>query len=171
MKMTILEIPHPLLREKSLLVGKEDVSQLLDDMLETMYEARGVGLAAPQVGVLKRVIVIDVGGKDARTPLFLINPRIVWHGEEKDQCSEGCLSVPNQFALVERFVSVRVAYEDRNRKSQKIEAEGLLSIALQHELDHLDGVLFLDYLSKLKQKMLIKRLEKSRKKKLSAEES
>lgn len=165
MKMSILEIPHPLLREKSMPVGKEDVTRTLDDMLETMYAAKGVGLAAPQVGLLKRMVVIDTTSKEekVRHPLFLVNPKIVAHSEDTAVCSEGCLSVPNQFADVKRFTSVRVAYEDKSRQLQEIEAEGLLAIALQHELDHLDGVLFVDYLSRLKRGMLLKRLAKERK--------
>ncbi len=168
MKLEILEIPHPLLRQKSMPVDAEEkeIKKLLADMLETMYAAHGVGLAAPQVGVLKRIVVIDVSREDEKpNPLFLINPKIVAHSEEKAECSEGCLSVPNQFAPVERFVEVTVEYEDADRQPCRIIGDGLLAIALQHEIDHLDGIIFVDYLSKLRQKMIMKRLEKNRKRK------
>ncbi len=168
MKLEILEIPHPLLRQKSVFVNKEDkeVKKLLENMLETMYAAHGVGLAAPQVGVLKRIVVIDTASKEEKpNPLFLVNPKIIEHSEETSECSEGCLSVPNQYASVQRYTEVTVEYEDADRIVKQIKAEGLLAIALQHEIDHLDGIIFIDYLSKLKQKMILKKLEKNRKRK------
>ncbi len=168
MKLQILEIPHPVLREISQPVAPNDidVKKLLADMLETMYAAHGVGLAAPQVGILKRIVVIDIARQDEEpAPVFLINPKIIAHSQETAECSEGCLSVPNQYAPVERFVEVTVEYEDADRKKCQIKGEGLMAIALQHELDHLDGVIFVDHLSKLRQKMIMKRLEKNRKRK------
>ncbi len=167
MKLKIIEIPNPLLRQKSEPVEKVDkaLSSLMKDMLETMYSANGVGLAAPQVGILKRVVVIDVAHDDEKpAPFLMANPEIIWRSEEKEECSEGCLSVPNQFASVERSYAVKVRY--LNEKNEKVEllAEGFLARAVQHELDHLDGVVFIDYVSPLKRKMMIKRLEKQRRK-------
>lgn len=172
MKLKILEIPHPLLREKSKEVERNDssIKKLLEDMLETMYAAHGVGLAAPQVGILKRIVVIDVAREDEQPhPLFLVNPQIIEHSEETEECSEGCLSVPNQFAPVKRYVEVTVRYEDADRNMKQIKGDGLLAIALQHEIDHLDGIVFIDHLSKLRQKMILKRLEKNRKRKAMEE--
>lgn len=166
MKLDILTIPNPILRQKSAPVKQVDsaIVRLLDDMLETMYQANGVGLAAPQVGILSRIVVIDIQAReDEKQPLFFVNPEIVAHSEEQCDGSEGCLSIPNQFAHVKRFNSVTVRFLDRQGQPQEMTAEGFLAIAIQHELDHLDGVLFIDHLSPLKRKMLLKRLEKQRK--------
>ena len=168
MKLKIIEIPDPLLREKSLPVEGVDsqLATFMHDMLETMYHAGGVGLAAPQVGVLKRIVVIDTSrDEEKQKPLLMANPEIVWRSEEKEECSEGCLSVPNQYAPVERAYAVKVRFLNEKNEMVELTAEGFLARAVQHELDHLDGIIFVDYLSKLRQKMIMKRLEKNRKRK------
>ena len=164
MKYKIIEIPDERLREKSVSVSSDEVGlkELLKDMLSVMYESNGVGLAAPQIGLLKRIVVIDVS-KEKNSPLYLVNPEIIAHSEEMQKEYEGCLSIPNQFAPVERFQAVTVRFINEKGKETILEAEGFLAIALQHEIDHLNGVLFIDYLSPLKRKMLLKRLEKKRK--------
>ena len=166
-KMKIFEYPHPILKQKSEKVNRvdDDLRHLLNDMLETMYDADGVGLAAPQVGISKRIVVIDISHPDEgeeQKPLFLINPEIIWHSEEKSCQNEGCLSVPEQSAEVERYKQVRVHYLDYHGQEQEILAEGLLAIALQHEIDHLDGILYIDRISRLKRQMLLKKLQKLR---------
>ena len=164
--MEIFEIPHPLLRQKSKPVEKIDaeILKLLDDMLDTMYLAPGVGLAAPQVGHLKRMLVLDASGKDEeKRPMFFINPEILWKSEETNDFEEGCLSVPHQFATVTRPEKIRVRYLDRDGSEHTIEADGFLATILQHEIDHLDGKIFIDHLSPLKRRMLLKKLEKERK--------
>lgn len=163
-KYKIVEIPDERLRQisKPVDVTEEGLDELLEDMLSLMYETHGVGLAAPQIGLLKRLVVIDIS-KEKNAPIYLINPEIIWKSEEKQNEHEGCLSIPNQYASVERHLAVTVRYTDKNRKQQELSAEGFLAIALQHEIDHLNGVLFIDYLSPLKRKMLLKRLEKRRK--------
>lgn len=167
--MPILEIheyPDPILKKKSDPVAKVDASvqRLIRDMLETMYDAPGVGLAAPQVGVSRRIIVIDTSreGEDPR-PFCMVNPEVTWASEETCDYKEGCLSVPEQYADVTRPKQVRVRYLDQNGKQQEIEAEGLLATVVQHEIDHLNGILFVDRLSPLKRKMVLRKLEKSRK--------
>ncbi|MCI5544087.1 MAG: peptide deformylase [Azospirillum sp.] len=166
-KLKIFEYPHPVLKQKSEKVSKIDAElhRLLDDMLETMYAAAGVGLAAPQVGVLKRVVVIDISHEDEgekRSPLYLVNPEIIWHSEEESCQFEGCLSLPDQSAEVNRFKQVRVHYQDYDGKEKEISADGLLAVALQHEIDHLDGILYIDHISRLKRQMLLKKLQKMR---------
>lgn len=166
-KLKIFEYPHPVLKQKSKKVSKIDAElhRLLDDMLETMYAAAGVGLAAPQVGVLKRVVVIDISHEDEgekRSPLYLVNPEIIWHSEEESCQFEGCLSLPDQSAEVNRFKQVRVHYQDYDGKEKEISADGLLAVALQHEIDHLDGILYIDHISRLKRQMLLKKLQKMR---------
>lgn len=166
-KLKIFEYPHPVLKQKSEKVSRIDAElrRLLDDMLETMYAAAGVGLAAPQVGVLKRVVVIDVSHEDEgekRSPLYLVNPEIIWHSEEESCQFEGCLSLPDQSAEVNRFKQVRVHYQDYDGKEKEISADGLLAVALQHEIDHLDGILYIDHISRLKRQMLLKKLQKMR---------
>ena len=166
-KLKIYEYPHPILKQKAERVEKVDdkLRKFLDDMLETMYVADGVGLAAPQVGVSKRVVVIDVSHPDEgeeRAPIYLVNPEIIWHSDEQSCQFEGCLSVPEQRAEVDRYVQVRVHYQDYNGQEQEISADGLLAIALQHEIDHLDGILYIDRISRLKRQMLLKKLQKLR---------
>ena len=165
-KMKIFEIPDPILRQKALKVSKVDtrIQGLLSDMLETMYLGHGVGLAANQVGLLERLVVIDCSGEMERTdPIKMVNPEIIGHSENKILHNEGCLSVPKEYADVERWETVTVQYLDENGKKQILAADGLLSIAMQHEIDHLDGILFIDYLSKLKRNKLLKHLDKRRK--------
>ena len=140
------------------------IRELIDDMLETMYADKGVGLAAPQVGSDKRVIVIDPNPSDedlsARRPMYLVNPEIIWKSEETVIFCEGCLSLPNQSADVERHEKVRVRYVDYNGNEQEILADDFLAIILQHEIDHLDGILYIDHLSRLKRSRLLKKLDK-----------
>ncbi|MBR1648120.1 MAG: peptide deformylase [Alphaproteobacteria bacterium] len=166
-KLPIFEYPHPILKQIASRVEKVDGSlqKLLDDMLETMYAAQGVGLAAPQVGISKRIIVIDTAHPDegeSPRPLYLVNPEIVWHSQEESSQFEGCLSVPEQRAEVTRYLEVRVHYQDYNGEEREMTADGLLSIALQHEIDHLDGILYIDRISRLKRQILIKKLQKLR---------
>ena len=166
--LKLYEYPDDVLRQKCVRIGKVDdaLRKFLDDMLETMYVDKGCGLAAPQVGVTKRIIVLDPNPSDedlsARRPMYLINPEIIWHSEETVMFNEGCLSLPDQRAEVERYERVRVHYIDYNGKEQEILADDLLAIILQHEIDHLDGVLYIDHLSRLKRTRLLKKLEKFR---------
>ena len=173
----ILTEPNELLRKKSLTVEKvdKDLQKLMNDMLETMYAAPGIGLAAIQVGVPKRVIVLDIGWRNEsestkdekqavrKNPMYFVNPEITWKSEDKFTYEEGCLSVPNQFAEIDRPKQCHVTYLDYNGQPQKLKADGLLSICIQHEIDHLEGILFIDYLSKLKKEMIIKKLSKQTK--------
>ena len=164
--LPILVAPDPRLKAKAEKVEKVDaeIRQLMDDMLETMYKANGIGLAAPQVGVSKRVIVIDVSGKDEEpTPLRMANPEIVWASEEEELREEGCLSLPDQYAEVVRPVAVRVRYIDHENEIREIDADEILGICVQHEMDHLEGTLFVDRLSKLKRNMILRKLQKARK--------
>jgi peptide deformylase len=162
--LEIIEAPDPRLSTPSTPVDRidEGVLQLMDDMLETMYAAPGIGLAAPQVGVNRRLFVADLGGDGERQPLFVINPEIVWRSEETVTSEEGCLSLPKQFGEVTRPARVRVHHLDRDGREQEIVAEGLLARCLQHEADHLEGILFTDHLSTLKRTMIMRRLAKSR---------
>ncbi|MGN1090955.1 MAG: peptide deformylase [Alphaproteobacteria bacterium] len=172
MKLKIIELPNPILRQVSKEVKQvdEDVKITLADMLETMYKANGAGLAAPQVGLLKRMVVIDAARKgEEPAPYKMVNPKIVWHSDELQECQEGCLSIPNQYAPVQRFESVKVEYLDENGKSCVLDAKGFLAVAIQHELDHLDGIIFIDHLSKLRQKMMFKKQEKRQKRLLLSE--
>ena len=165
--MTIKKIitePNKILRQISEpveRVGKEE-QQLMNDMLETMYAANGIGLAAIQIGVPKRIIVMDIGKKDKKEPLFFVNPLIKNKDNQKAIYEEGCLSVPDQFAEIERPSKCDVEYLDYNGKKKVISAEGLLATCIQHEIDHLEGILFIDYLSKLKKSMIVKKLSKQK---------
>lgn len=164
--LRILKVPDPRLDKKAQPVREVDdsVRKLMDDMLETMYAAPGIGLAAPQVGVLKRVIVVDVAGKDEEpAPLRMANPKIIWASEERCQREEGCLSVPDQFAEVTRPAQVRVRYLDYDNASQEIDASDLLATCIQHEIDHLDGILFIDYLSRIKRSIMVRKVVKATK--------
>jgi peptide deformylase len=141
-----------------------DVVRLMDDMLATMYDAPGIGLAAPQVGVLKRVIVVDVSkDPDNPAPQQLVNPEIVWASEELSDYEEGCLSLPEHYAPVTRPARVRVRYLDRTGAQQEMDCVGLLATCIQHEMDHLDGVLFVDHISKLKRNVILRKLQKTKK--------
>lgn len=166
--LPILTAPDPRLKKKSLPVETVDagVRQLMDDMLETMYDAPGIGLAAPQVGVLKRVVVLDIDREDTKTgPLFMANPEIVEASDEDVSYEEGCLSVPDHYSDVVRPATVTVRYLDRDGKVQNLACEGLLATCVQHEIDHLDGVLFIDHISALKRNMILRKLLKARKEK------
>ena len=162
----ILTVPDPRLRQACVNVDVVDdgIRQLLDDMLETMYDAPGIGLAAIQIGVAKRIVVVDVSKEEnVRKPMFLINPEIVWTSEEKRIYEEGCLSVPEFFDEVERPDRCKVQFLDRDGKPQELECEGLLATCIQHEIDHLDGRLFIDHLSKLKRDRVVKKFTKQAK--------
>ena len=164
-KKKIITEPDPILRRKSDNIENIDnqTRKLLDDMLETMYAAPGIGLAAVQIGILKRVIVIDVSKKDEkRNPLFLINPLITFKSNETSAYEEGCLSLPGHFAEIERPAECLIGYVDYHGKKKQLKANGLLATCVQHEIDHLDGILFIDYLSKLKRDMIIKKLIKNK---------
>lgn len=170
--LQIIETPDARLRTISTPVAAVDdaLRQLMDDILETMYDAPGIGLAAIQVGVPKRVLVIDLqedadeeSGERIRKPLFFVNPEIVEESEDLSVYNEGCLSVPEMFADVERPARIRAKWLDYDGKPHDEALDGLLATCLQHEMDHLNGVLFIDHLSRLKRDMLLKKLEKLRK--------
>ena len=164
---TILTEPNKILRQVSLPVekiGKEE-QVLMDDMLETMYDAKGIGLAAIQIGVPKRIIVMDISNKDKeKEPMYFVNPIIKNKNSKHSTYEEGCLSVPNQFAEVNRPSSCEVEYLDYNGNKKILKASGLLATCIQHEMDHLEGILFIDYLSKLKKMMIVKKLSKQKNK-------
>ena len=164
---TILTEPNEILRQVSLPVDKVDKDEqtLMDDMLETMYGAKGIGLAAIQIGVPKRIIVLDISRNDnEKSPMYFVNPIIINKGTEQSTYEEGCLSVPNQFAEIDRPNKCEVEYLDYNGEKKLLKAEGLLATCIQHEIDHLEGILFIDYLSKLKKSMIIKKLSKQKNK-------
>ena len=158
--------PDPILRKKSATLEKVDdeLRILMDDMLETMYAAPGIGLAAVQVGILKRLIVIDISkDKEKKNPLFLVNPQIISQSDNKSTYEEGCLSLPGHFAEIERPAECLIKFIDYNGKEKELKAKGLLATCIQHEIDHLNGILFIDYLSKLKKDMIVKKLIKQKK--------
>jgi len=162
----ILKEPDEILRKKSLPVDSvdKDLQILMDDMLETMYAAPGIGLAAIQVGIPKRVIVLDIEQKEGnKKPLFLVNPEIIQKSKNLSTYEEGCLSVPGQFAEIDRPDKCHIKYLDYYGEKKEINAEGMLATCIQHEMDHLEGILFIDYLSKLKKTMIIKKLSKQKK--------
>jgi peptide deformylase len=164
--LPILTAPDPRLKMKAKRVEKVDaaVRALMDDMLETMYDAPGIGLAAPQVGELLQVLVIDTAkSEEDRKPLCMANPEIVWASDDDNTYEEGCLSVPEQYANVVRPRAVRVRYLDHENEIREIEADGLLATVIQHEMDHLDGILFIDHLSALKRNMILRKLLKAKK--------
>ena len=159
----ILTEPDPFLRQKSKIVEQVDdeVRNLMDDMLETMYAAPGIGLAAIQIGVPKRIIVMDISkDENKKEPRYFVNPVIKNKDPEKATYEEGCLSVPNQFAEIDRPSKCEVEYLDYDGEKKLLKADGLLATCIQHEMDHLEGILFIDYLSKLKRSMIIKKLSK-----------
>ena len=160
---TIITEPNKILRQISKPVdnvGKEE-QDLMNDMLETMYAANGIGLAAIQVGEPKRIIVMDLSKEEnKKLPMYFVNPVITKKNDEKITYEEGCLSVPNQFAEIDRPSKCDVEYLDYNGKKQILKADGLLATCIQHEMDHLEGILFIDYLSKLKRSMIVKKLSK-----------
>ena len=160
---TILTEPNKVLRQVSKSVDKvgDEERALMNDMLDTMYDAPGIGLAAIQIGVPKRIIVMDISrNEDKKEPRYFVNPVIKKKNEEKAKYEEGCLSVPDQFAEIERPNTCEVEYLDYFGKKQLLKADGLLATCIQHEMDHLEGILFIDYLSKLKKSMIIKKLSK-----------
>jgi len=173
----ILTEPDKILREKSLKVNQvdEDLQKLMDDMLETMYAAPGIGLAAIQIGVPKRIIVLDIGRRDKskstndekqeerKNPMYFVNPEIITKSTNISTYEEGCLSVPGQFAEIDRPDKCYIKYLDYHGQPQEIRAEGMLATCIQHEMDHLEGILFIDYLSKLKKSMIVKKLSKQKK--------
>ena len=164
---TILVEPDIILRQKSQpvnIVGPDE-KKLMNDMLDTMYAANGIGLAAIQIGVPQRIIVMDISrDKENKNPMYFVNPVIKNRDLEKSIYEEGCLSVPNQFAEIERSCKCEVDYLDYNGKKEILKAEGLLATCIQHEVDHLEGILFIDYLSKLKKSMIVKKLSKQKNK-------
>ena len=164
--LKILKEPDPILRKKSLSVKQVDkeIKKLMKDMLETMYAAPGIGLAAAQVGILKRVVVIDIS-KEAhkKEPIFFANPEIIWKSDILEKKEEGCLSIPEHFAEIKRPEACHVKYLDENGKEKILKAKGLLATCIQHEIDHCDGILFIDYLSKLKKSFILKKLIKAKK--------
>ena len=167
----IIEVPDPLLRQKSTPVETvdDDIRTLIADMFETMYEAPGIGLAAIQVGVPKRILVIDLqepaeeGGEPVKDPRVFINPEILDSSDQEVPYTEGCLSVPDQYAEVDRPDRIRARWLDENGEQHEADIEGLLATCLQHEMDHLEGILFIDHLSRLKREMILKKLAKLRK--------
>ena len=159
----ILTEPNKLLRQVSMTVEKvgDEERMLMDDMIDTMYDAPGIGLAAIQIGVPKRIIVMDISrDENKKEPRYFVNPVIKSKNEEKTKYEEGCLSVPDQFAEIERPNACEVEYLDYDGEKQLLKAKGLLATCIQHEMDHLEGILFIDYLSKLKKSMIIKKLSK-----------
>ena len=162
----ILTEPDPFLRQKSEKVENvnEEIRSLMDDMVDTMYDAPGIGLAAIQIGVPKRVIVIDLSReKEKKNPLYFVNPEIITKSNNDASYEEGCLSVPNQFAEISRPDKCKVKFLDYEGNQRILETDGLLATCIQHEMDHLEGILFIDYLSKLKKSMIVKKLSKQKK--------
>jgi peptide deformylase len=164
--LPIIVAPDPRLKRIAEPVAKVDAEtrRLMDDMLETMYKAPGIGLAAPQVGVLKRVIVIDLAREDEKPqPLRMANPELIWVSEEDAVYNEGCLSLPEHYADVTRPAAIKVRYIDHENEIRELAADGLLATCIQHEMDHLDGILFVDHLTALKRNMILRKLLKAKK--------
>ena len=162
---TILTEPNKILRQKSLDVKtvNKEIQKLMDDMLDTMYAAQGIGLAAIQIGVPKKIIVLDLAREfEPKQPMYFINPEIEKKSKKNTAYEEGCLSVPGQFAEIERPDKCHIKYLDYNGDKKNLVAEGLLATCIQHEMDHLEGILFIDYLSKLKKTMIVKKLSKKK---------
>ena len=162
----IIIAPDPVLKAKAKPVENIDggIVRLMDDMLETMYRAPGIGLAAPQIGVLQRVIVVDVADKDEKPqPFAMANPEILWKSDETSVHNEGCLSLPDHYADVTRPKQVRLRYIDRDGEVRELDADNLLATCVQHEIDHLNGVLFIDHISLLKRNMIMRKLQKAKK--------
>ena len=157
--------PDPILRKKSdpVEIVDQNLRKLLDEMLETMYAAPGIGLAAIQIGIPKRLIVIDVSKEQRKKPLYLINPEITFTSKNTSVYEEGCLSLPGHFAEIERPAECHLNYIDYEGKKKSLKADGILATCIQHEVDHLNGILFIDYLSKLKKDMIVKKLVKHKK--------
>jgi peptide deformylase len=165
-RLPIVIAPNPALKAKAKPVQKvdDDMRRLLDDMLETMYAAPGIGLSGNQIGVLQRLVVLDVARSDEKArPMKLINPEVVWRSDELATYNEGCLSLPDQYADVSRPARITFRFVDETGKRQEMSADGLLATCVQHEIDHLDGVLFVDHLSALKRNMILRKLAKAQK--------
>src|ERR1700733_4200399 len=163
--LPIITAPDPRLKLVARRVDKVNPSlrRLMDDMLDTMYRSIGIGLAAPQVGVAQRIIVVDVAREGEKpNPVRIANPEIIWRSEETTVANEGCLSVPEHYADVSRAAAIRLRYLDEQNEIREIEAKGLLATCIQHEIDHLDGVLFVDHLSALKRGMILRKLQKAK---------
>ena len=163
MKLEIIKVPDKLLKQKSVEIKTVDnkIKNLIDDMFETMYYENGIGLSAVQIGQLLKLVVIDIRDKEEKNnPLVFINPKIIKFSEEKQLMQEGCLSVPGQRAEVLRSVNIEIKYNDINMNEKTLTADGLLAECLQHEIDHTNGIVYIDYLSKLKRDMLIKKSQK-----------
>jgi peptide deformylase len=163
--LPIIVAPDPRLKIKAKPVAQVDaqVRRLMDDMVETMYHAIGIGLAAPQVGAAQRVLVVDVAREGEKPqPMRIANPEIVWRSDETTTGNEGCLSLPEHYADVERPAAIRLRYLDHENEIREIEANGLLATCLQHEIDHLDGVLFVDHISTLKRGIILRKLAKTK---------
>lgn len=167
--MAILEIivapdPRLKLKAKPINVVDESIRKLMNDMLETMHSAPGIGLASIQVGDLRRVIVVDVSKpEEAKNPICMANPELIWSSDKERSHEEGCLSLPEQYIEIQRPDAIRVRYLDLDGKTQELEADGLLSTCIQHEMDHLDGILFVDHLSALKRGIILRKLAKAKK--------
>ena len=163
--MPVIIAPDPRLKVKARPVDRVDaeVRRLMDDMLESMHASNGIGLAAPQVGVAKRVIVVDIAKDDEKPrPIRMANPEIVWASDVIEPRNEGCLSLPEHYAEVARPIAVRVRYLDHENEIREIEAESLLATCIQHEMDHLEGTLFVDHISSLKRSIILRKLTKSK---------
>lgn len=170
--LPILVAPHPALKKKCDPVESvtQEIRSLMADMLETMYVAPGVGLAAPQVGVSKRVLVVDCARQDEDpAPIMMANPEVIWESDELGTYEEGCLSFPDQYADVRRPAECHVKYLDENNIEQTLKADGLLSTCVQHEIDHLDGIVFVDHISTVKRGMIMRRMKKQQRQKVAAE--
>jgi peptide deformylase len=170
--LPIITAPDPRLKVTSSSIEQvdDDVRRLLDDMLETMYQAPGIGLSAVQVGIPKRVITVDIAeedddGEQVRTPIFLVNPKILHYSEQVSIYDEGCLSLPEHFAEIERPEAIKVGFLDYDGKPAELDADGLLARCIQHEIDHLEGILFVDHLSAVKRNMILRKLIKARRQK------
>jgi len=166
--LPIITAPDPRLKLKAKPVKAVDaqIRRLMDDMLETMYAAPGIGLAAPQVGVTRRVLVLDVAREgEPKQPLRIANPELLWHADELLTYNEGCLSLPEHYAEVSRPGKIRLRYLDHENEIRELEAEGLLATCIQHEMDHLEGVLFVDHISALKRNIILRKLAKLKRQK------
>jgi len=162
----IIKLPDPMLRQVSKPVGRvtDETRRIMDDMLDTMYDAPGIGLAAIQIRVPQRLVVIDLAREgEEKQPLFLVNPEVTWASEEQSDYEEGCLSIPELFEMVSRPKEVKVRFLDRAGEIREMHCSGVLATCVQHEIDHLNGVLFIDYLSKLKRDRIIKKFAKAQK--------
>jgi peptide deformylase len=162
----IIKLPDPMLRQASKPVTRvtEETRRIMDDMLDTMYDAPGIGLAAIQIRVPQRLVVIDLAREgEGKQPIFLVNPEVIWASEEQSDYEEGCLSIPEFFEMISRPKEVIVRFLDRNGEGREMQCSGVLATCVQHEIDHLNGVLFIDYLSKLKRDRIIKKFAKAQK--------